>query len=719
MDFINQLFPENVLHALGWSVLHSFWQAFVVALILSAYLTGWKRQSTQKRYLASYLALSTTLLLAIFTFLWFLLESQANATIVSEVTAANGEVMGRYFIENPPSALMVYFNEHLPLIVSVWLLGMGVFILKMLGGLLYVQRLKHRGSQPLAGQWQRQLQTLSSRLGVQKTVRLVESALVHTPMVAGWLKPIILIPVGAVNNLTVEQVEAILAHELAHIYRHDYLLNLLQSVIEFLLYFNPAVWWISANIRTERENCCDDLAVGLCGNSLTYARALLSLQEMRQVAPALAMPFLRSKHQLLNRINRILQLSPSKSNAMEKLSTTILMLVAVLMLSVQANTPSGHFINHFASGEITAPLPVLETPLKTFATLPQVVADTLPKSKNKTWFRRQNDERDVEIVLEDNIIVSLKIDGKEIPKERYGEYSQLADELLQEVETMPEAPLPPDTPMPPAPPRFAEPPAAPRPPVPPAPPLAPGIHHEKNSQKIITRQDGKNTTLIIETERSGEPVEIKIKDGKKSKIIINGKKLKKGRHKEIIIEKEVESDSPGYIFLDGNGGIYRFEGPSTAPQNYTLAIPGVQNMLPPGDGAFAFPDGDAYCFEWKQDMDKMRVEWKERLKGGEVNEELIERLTEEMARQGAEPGAKETDELHLLMEKQRAAPRQYNGLFSDSYSDQLQELKAQQSKLQSRQRELIQRQIEQRLKAMEDYERAVEQQNKAKGNTAQ
>jgi bla regulator protein blaR1 len=731
MDFITQLFSENTLHALGWTVLHSFWQAFMVALIFAAYLLAWKKQGAQKRYLASYLALGTTLLMAILTFLWLLSEAEATAAMVSEVTAVDGEELGRIFMDVAPSAMAVYFNEHLPLIVTAWLLGMGVFILKMLGGLLYIQRLKHRRNRPLTGNWQRQLQALGSRLGMQKAVRLAESALVHTPMVAGWLKPVILIPIGAVNNLTAEQVEAILAHELAHIYRHDYLLNLLQSVIEFLFYFNPAVWWISANIRTERENCCDDLAIGLCGNPLTYARALVSLQEMRQVAPAFAMPFSQNKNQLLNRINRILQPSPSKSNAMEKLSATLLLLAAVLMLSVQANTTSGHFKDHFASGEITEAAPAGQTAFAKFASLPQVAADTVPKAKNKTWFHRQNDDGDVEIVLEDNKIVSLKIDGEEIPKERYGEYGQLAEELLQEVESMPEAPQPPEAPLPPAPPRFAEPLAAPRPPAPPAAPAAPRIYKEKRSRKIISRQDGKNTTLIIETERGGEPVEIKIKDGKKSKIIINGKKLKKGKkgkNKKIIIEEEVEENSPGYIFL-GDEGVYRFDGIIVTPEansdarihvfprDYVVTVPKLAEVFPGADGL--------RMLEWREEHLQNLEELKQQLEEGLLDKENLERFTEEIARQFAEPKVIELEELRSKMEEERAIIREHNNQLRDTNRDQLREFREQQRELRGQQREMIRQRSEEQRNAIEEYQRALENLKKKKttrrliSNTAQ
>src|SRR6185436_4431619 len=131
--------------------------------------------------------------------------------------------------------------------------------------------------------------TLSARLGITRAVRLVESAAVDVPSVVGWLRPAILLPISSLTGLTHQQLEMVLAHELAHIRRHDFLVNALQSVAETLLFYHPAAWWISRQIRIERENCCDDLAVATCGDAIQYARTLAQLEELRAVAaPAVA-----------------------------------------------------------------------------------------------------------------------------------------------------------------------------------------------------------------------------------------------------------------------------------------------------------------------------------------------------------------------------------------------------------------------------------------------
>src|SRR5262249_13851986 len=136
-------------------------------------------------------------------------------------------------------------------------------------------------TEPAEPAWQAIVTRLSRRLHIARRVRIFRSSLVDVPTVIGWLKPVVLVPASALAGLAPHQLEAVLAHELAHIRRHDYLVNLMQTLVETLLFYHPAVWWLSRRIRLERENCCDDLAVHLCGDPYTYARALADLEQLR------------------------------------------------------------------------------------------------------------------------------------------------------------------------------------------------------------------------------------------------------------------------------------------------------------------------------------------------------------------------------------------------------------------------------------------------------
>ncbi|MBC7821447.1 MAG: M56 family metallopeptidase, partial [Planctomycetaceae bacterium] len=197
-----------------------------------------------------------------------------------------------------------FLRPLIPWAVGVWLVGVGVLSLRLFASWWSVRRLRCRATQPAGESWQALLRQLSDRLRVTRPVKLVESALVEVPAVIGWLRPVILLPAIAMTGLTTEQLEALLAHELAHVRRHDYLVNLLQTIVETLLFYHPAVWWVSYRIRLEREHCCDDLAASVCGDRLSYAKALVAMEELR--APKVGLAMSSNGGSLLTRVARLL-----------------------------------------------------------------------------------------------------------------------------------------------------------------------------------------------------------------------------------------------------------------------------------------------------------------------------------------------------------------------------------------------------------------------------
>ncbi len=173
-------------------------------------------------------------------------------------------------------------------IFLAWLMGVASLSLYHIFGWRQANRLVRLGSQPVARQLQARFSNLCHQLGLSQNVELLQSPFLKTPCVVGWIKPAVLLPVTVFTNLSAGDLEMILAHELAHIRRHDVLLNYLQTAIETLFFFNPAVWWLSRQIRIERENICDDLAVNACGDRVAYARALANLEALRVPQPHLA-----------------------------------------------------------------------------------------------------------------------------------------------------------------------------------------------------------------------------------------------------------------------------------------------------------------------------------------------------------------------------------------------------------------------------------------------
>jgi TonB family protein len=212
---------------------------------------------------------------------------------------------------------------------------------QLLAGWVHIVRIRRRAQPPQVREWVTTVADLAGRLGIRRSVLLLESTLVGLPVMVGWLRPVILVPVSVFAGLTPDQIAAILAHELAHVRRGDYVVNALQRVVEIALFYHPAVWWVSACVRREREHCCDDLAAPLSSSRLTYARALLALEEHRGHVPALAMGATGTG--LFARIRRIVDPAATSHPALSKGSAMpiVLSLVAFALTAGIAAVPTG------------------------------------------------------------------------------------------------------------------------------------------------------------------------------------------------------------------------------------------------------------------------------------------------------------------------------------------------------------------------------------------
>src|SRR5690606_32200412 len=304
-------------HALGWTLIHSIWQGSLVALVLGLLFWILHRQSAQVRYFLALSAMLLVLIMSVGTFIYLFEKQTGSNASASPMTLEVLPKQHEVWVDVAPypqmsdissasvassgiwSEITAYFHQHLPVIVVLWLMGVVVLLLKLIGGIAYVQRLKNYRTQPVTAIWQKQVNMLARRLQVSKSIQLMESALVKTPMVIGHLKPVILLPVGILTGLPPAQIEVILAHELAHIRRHDYLINILQKLVELLFFYHPAIWWISAMVRAEREHCCDDIAVSITGDSFTFGKALASIQEISLRHPEIAMTLMGTQESVV------------------------------------------------------------------------------------------------------------------------------------------------------------------------------------------------------------------------------------------------------------------------------------------------------------------------------------------------------------------------------------------------------------------------------------
>ncbi|MDX5482246.1 MAG: M48 family metalloprotease, partial [Hymenobacteraceae bacterium] len=390
---------------------------------------------------------------------------------------------------------------------------------RLIGGLAYTQRLRHYKAVPLGEKWQQRLHSLSQTIGIPQAVRLVESRVVRVPMTIGFAKPVILLPIGAVAGLPQAQVEAILAHELAHILRRDYLVNLLQSVVEILFFYHPAVWWMSGVLRAEREHCCDDIAVSICGDSLTYARALTELEAMRlPQAPAMAMALSGNRGSLVSRIKRLVGQPPLRPTFSEGFAAALVLVMGISVLS--CSTAAG--INDSSTTQAQTS-PAAGAATERSASSEPEASEEETSAAAYTLQDTGGEKQDVVIIKnKKGKVTELYVDGKRIPQKDIPAYTELVDQRLQATARAPKAsraevereiqraraaaaeasrnrtysfqyqygdgdslamaPLPPIPPMPPVPPVMDGAAIAPPPPVPPLPPVPPFPGDEEQRQ---------------------------------------------------------------------------------------------------------------------------------------------------------------------------------------------------------------------------------------------
>ena len=340
------------------TLLHSLWQGLILALLTAAVLVFTHKSSARVRYnlLISCLILFSVSVFASFIYEW---QSADAAVDTGVVTAADrlvnafpwssGTLPAQDSVGNDSIAAvqqpwvwlqqgLSFFNSYASTIVLLWILVIAAKSVQLFAGLYSIKRIRQAKISSAGPYWENRVQQLAIQFGIYKMVAIVQSGLVNVPMVVGYFKPLILIPVGLLNNLSKEEVDAILCHELAHVKRRDYLVNILQSFMELLFFFNPAVSWLSGLIREERESCCDDLAVlNTNNNKAGYISALVSCEEFQMNKPAYAMAISGDSNQLVKRVKRMVSNDHPTLNKMEK-SILAVALLAVVTFSMAFST---------------------------------------------------------------------------------------------------------------------------------------------------------------------------------------------------------------------------------------------------------------------------------------------------------------------------------------------------------------------------------------------
>ena len=302
---------QAAMNSIGWALLHFVWQGTAIAAVAAVIMALIRKPSV--RYLTGLAALGLMLLLPVATFFYSqqrsddFTKSSPLAAAASPIARGNTAASGATSV-NPVSRS----KDAFPWLVEAWLVGVALLSLRSAGGLLVLERERRRRCAIVADHVLAVCYELQDQLGINRAVQYCESAYLQAPAVIGWFRPIVLLPISTLTGLTDEQLRMVIAHELAHIRRLDAFVNVFQVCTETLLFYHPAVWWLNKRIRAERELCCDEIAVSVCGDAVEYARALTMMEEWR-TAPALAMAANRGP--LSERIAHLLRLHSSREGA--------------------------------------------------------------------------------------------------------------------------------------------------------------------------------------------------------------------------------------------------------------------------------------------------------------------------------------------------------------------------------------------------------------------
>jgi beta-lactamase regulating signal transducer with metallopeptidase domain len=301
-------FP-TVMTAIGHALLHFLWQGALIGVLAALALQALREAQPQVRYTVACFALLACVLAPLSTFIAQLAAASPEPLFGAALTTtphlvAAPQVRGPLFgLVSPPEQFSVY----LPWIVALWAAGASVMSLRIAMGLMWIQRMRNTPQGELQATWQARLDAMAVHFGLRRGValRLVDD--LDTPVSAGWWRPVVLLPLGLLTRMPTDLIEALLAHELAHIRRHDYLVNLLQNAVEALLFYHPVTWWLSRRVRAEREQIADQLAAEVACAPRRLAVALYELSEIPRSHPTLHLAQAARGGQLMSRIEQLIR----------------------------------------------------------------------------------------------------------------------------------------------------------------------------------------------------------------------------------------------------------------------------------------------------------------------------------------------------------------------------------------------------------------------------
>jgi beta-lactamase regulating signal transducer with metallopeptidase domain len=340
----NQILADKTIHSLCWMLIHSLWQGFLLT-VLVGFIMVFTRQS---QAVIRYNLLVASLLI------FFMCIMGTGVYVFTNMENIDAQIFLQLFGKQTDSnflnaqnqnilllGIIDFLNQNAGIIVNIWLFFILFSCLCSVRDISSIIQIRRKKIASVEDFWEQRVRELSLKIQISKPVQFLQSGIAQVPMVVGHFKPVILFPIGLISAISAEEIEAILIHELAHIKRNDYLVNIFQRVLEVIFFFNPCIWWVSSLIKIERENCCDDFAISLTNNKRTYIQALVSFQEFHLQKPVLAMGFINPKNRLLKRVLRIVENKNKSLNDFEKTFVTFCLSIlgAVVFMSFQVTEP--------------------------------------------------------------------------------------------------------------------------------------------------------------------------------------------------------------------------------------------------------------------------------------------------------------------------------------------------------------------------------------------
>ncbi len=346
-SFWTPYISDGTIKAICWTLIHSLWIGMIIALLAGIVISATRKSAAALRYrlLCGLLVVFVCAIGVTYSLQTIHVPPPPPAPLKVLI---NGQ---EHIIFNQPAApqnqtllenVQAFLNQNTGIIFLVWLLFFVLKSLRMISGLLYIQRIRNYKVHEVAEEFKHRIELFAGQIGIRQTVRLVQSELVKVPVAVGWLKPVILLPMGILLQLSPEQLNSILWHELAHIRRRDYMVNILQGLVETVFFFNPGLLWLSSLIRAEREACCDDIVLSRTNRRANYLEALLSFGNADFKQTRLVMS-IGSGNQLRDRLKRMVSQENKRLSVAEK---AVLAIGFVLLTAFSTISKDGPALKH-------------------------------------------------------------------------------------------------------------------------------------------------------------------------------------------------------------------------------------------------------------------------------------------------------------------------------------------------------------------------------------